>query len=1298
VKEFETSTIREEVAIIGMAGHFPGAKDISQFWHNLCEGIESIETFTPEQLSASGVDRATLENPAWVNKGAVMEGADCFDATFFGFSPLEAEIMDPQHRVFLECAWEGLEDAGYDPETYHGRIGVFGGVALNTYFPNILLKRPDVVERAGHQLMVLANEKDYAVSRVSFKLNLKGPSINVNTACSSSGVALHMACQSILSGECDMALVGGAKIQAPLKAGYLYQEGGILSPDGHCRAFDAEARGTRFGSGVAMIVVKRLSEALQDGDTIHAVVKGTAVNNDGALKVGFTAPSVQGQAAVIEEALAMAEVSPDSIGYVEAHGTGTSLGDPIEVAALTKAYRKWTERTSYCPIGSVKTNIGHLDAAAGIAGIMKTVLALKHKQIPPSLNFTNPNPQIDFEHSPFYVNTKLSDWHTDGCPRRAGVSSFGLGGTNGHIILEEAPEVELSGSSRPQQLLLISAKTGTALNTITSNLVAHMKEHPQVNLADVVYTLQVGRKAFGWRRMVVCQNRDHCVTALENLDPEHVLTSFQESANRNVVFMFSGQGSQYVSMGLELYRSESTFRAAVDRCAEILQPSLSLDLRDILYPEGGNLDEIGQRLEQTSIAQPALFTIEYALAKQWMSWGINPSAMVGHSIGEYVAACLAGVFSLEDVLSLVATRGRLMQELPTGSMLTVPLTEAEILPYLGKHLSLAVVNAPALCVVSGEKEAVEELEKQLAEKNVNCRYLHTSHAFHSKMMDPILQPFTERVKQVRRHHPQIPFLSNVSGTWITPNEALDPSYWTKHLRQSVRFSECVQELLKESNRAFLEIGPGQTLCTLVRQHLKSSKEQIVLSSTRQPKEQKSDIAFILNTLGRLWLAGIQVDWSGIYRDEKRHRIPLPSYPFERKRYWIDPVEAPRSILAPRVELSNKGEDILQVSDRPDTEHGVQTPQAPEPGDYVAPRNETEKLLAEIWHNVLGVKDISIYDNYFDLGGNSLNAARLFAGIDKAFDQKIPLGTLLENSTIERLARILASKDSSSSPSSLVKIQSGNSKPAFFCVHSSGGQVLEYRRLAYHLGKEQPFYALQTAQLNEDNMESLRVENLAASYLKDVQTVQAEGPYYLGGYCLGGMVAFEMAQQLIRKDEEVALLAMISSSTPSHLKNTLPNITAAHHQLCRLLERLELEFSNLITLGMKEKTTYVWERVRRALSLLMIRTEGLVDPLVSNLRMNNDWHSFAYNLQTLVDNMDKSYMQYVPKFYPGSLTLFGVSNQPRRLVSDPYLGWKDFVKSIDIYEVNGYHKNILREPNVKGLAEKLNNRLKEVQQI
>ena len=908
MSNIECMVSREEIAIVGMAGRFPRAKNIDEFWRNLCKGVVSIKPFTIAQLKASGVDKATLENPSFVNSGAFIEDADCFDATFFGFSPLEAEIMDPQHRLFLECAWEAIENAGYNPETFNGPIGVFGGVSPNTYFQNTLMTRPDLLKKVGPQLTRLSNEKDNAATRVSFKLNLKGPSISVQTNCSSSGVALHLACQSVLSGECDMALVGGARIEAPLHAGYWYEEGGILSPDGHCKVFDAEARGTVFGNGVAMIVIKRLSDAIRDGDSIQAVIKAAAINNDGSSKVGYLAPSVQGQASVIEEALTMAEVSPDTIGYIEAHGTGTPLGDPIEVAALTTAFRKWTNRKGYCRIGSVKANIGHLFAGAGVAGVIKTVLTLKHKQIPPSPNFIEPNPQIDFENSPFYVSDKLSEWQAGGTPRRAGVSSFGVGGTNAHIILEEAPETEPSGPSRHQQLLLSSAKSDGALENATANLVEHLKEHPHLNLADVAYTLNSGRKTFDYRRMIVCQDLNDAVATLETLDPERVLTFFQEPINQNTVFMFSGQGSQYVDMGLELYETESEFREHIDRCSEILQSHLSLDLRDILYPKEGNIEELAQHLKQTSITQPALFTIEYSLAKLWMSWGVQPAALVGHSIGEYVAACLAGVFSLEDALSLVATRGRLMQELPGGSMLAVPLSEKDIEQFLNENLSLSAVNSPSICTVSGENEAVEDLEEELSKNNINCRHLHTSHAFHSKMMDPIIDAFVERAKQVNFDTPRIPIVSTVTGTWVTSDEIMAPVYWAKNLRQTVRFSDCVQELLKEPNRVLLEVGPGQTLSTLVRQHSNESKEQIVLSSIRHPQEHKSDTAFILDTLGRLWLSGIQVNWPGFYKDERRHRVPLPTYSFERQRYWVEPQKPVQATTAAQ-KFSSKKADL-----------------------------------------------------------------------------------------------------------------------------------------------------------------------------------------------------------------------------------------------------------------------------------------------------------------------------------------------------------------------------------------------------
>ena len=899
----------EQIGVVGLAGRFPGAKNIEEFWHNLRNGLDSISRFRDQELQSLGIDPAVLSHPNYVKAKGVLEGIELFDASFFGSSPKEAEVMDPQHRIFLESAWEALENAGYDPSTYAGPIGVFAGASMNYYIFNVY-SQGESKDTADDYQRLIGNDKDFLTTRVSHKLNLKGPSVNVQTGCSTSLVAVQLACQSLLNYQCSVALAGGVCINARQRGGYFYQEGGIPSPDGYCRAFDSKAEGTVLSDGVGIVVLKRLSEALADGDTIYAVIKGSAINNDGSVKVSFTAPSVDGQAEVIAFAQALSGVPVDTISYIEAHGTGTSLGDPIEIAALTQAFGGSTDKKGFCAIGSVKTNIGHLDTAAGVASLIKTVLALRYKEIPPSLYFEKPNPNIDFEKSPFYVATKLSEWKVDGFPRRAGVSSFGIGGTNAHAVLEEAPVVEASGKSRPWQLLVLSAQTSTALDKMTTNLLEHLKQHLDLNLADVAYTLHRGRKAFDHRRMIVCQSLEDAMTSLQTGDPKRVWTSFQEPTNRDIVFMFSGQGAQYVNIGLELYTTETTLQKEIDHCSEILQPHLSLDLRDVLYPAEQDVEAATQKLNQTFITQPALFVIEYALAKLWMSWGVHPEALVGHSIGEYVAACLAGVFSLEDALSLVATRGRLIQEVPGGSMLAVFLSGKEIQPLLGEKVSLAAINGPSLCTLSGEKEPIENLEKELAKKDVPCRRLHTSHAFHSKMVEPILDAFAEQVKKVRLHPPQIPFLSNVTGTWITSDQAMNPGYWARHVRQTVRFSDCVQELLKEPNRVLLEVGPGQTLASLARQHQNKSKEQIILSSTRHPKEQQSDIAFILTTLGKLWLAGMQVDWSAFYKHERRHRLPLPTYPFERQRYWVEPQEETEPVLA-RQRVSHKKPDIAE---------------------------------------------------------------------------------------------------------------------------------------------------------------------------------------------------------------------------------------------------------------------------------------------------------------------------------------------------------------------------------------------------
>ncbi len=895
-----------------MAGRFPGAPSLERFWENLRDGVESITFFSDEELAASGVPETVWRDPAYVRAKPYLERIELFDASFFGLTPREAALMDPQHRLFLECAWEALEGAGCDPERFAGRIGVYGGANLSSYLLYNLLSNHDLMMSVGGIQGRISVDKDFLTTQVSYRLNLRGPSFAVQTACSTSLVAVHVACQGLLDGECDMALAGGVGVNLPQKVGYFYQEGSIYSPDGHCRAFDAEARGTVLGDGVGIVALKRLADALRDGDRIRAVIRGSATNNDGSGKVGYTAPSLDSQAEVIAEALGVAGVEPETIGYVEAHGTGTRLGDPIEVAALTRAFRsRGAARRGFCALGSVKTNIGHLDAAAGVAGLIKAVLSLENGLIPPSLGFEKPNPEIDFAVSPFFVNTRLREWPEGGGPRRAGVSSFGVGGSNAHVVLEEAPAPSAPlGASRPWQVLPLSAKTSAALEAMTANLAAFLDPHPpspplpsslptprergESTLADIAWTLQTGRRSFPHRQIVVGRDAAEVVAALRSLDPARTATAAAGDHERPVVFLFPGQGSQHPDMALELYRGEAVFRAEVDRCAEILRPHLGLDLREVLYPSADR-ESAAQRLERTELTQPALFVVEYALARLWMSWGVRPAAMLGHSVGEYVAACLAGVFSLEDALALVAARGRLIQGLPGGAMLAVPQPEAEVaakLAEVGEGLALAAVNGPEFCVVSGPETAVEALRVRLDAEGVECTRLHTSHAFHSAMMDPILGPFTGRVGRVALRPPQIPYLSNVTGTWIRPEEATDPAYWVRHIRQTVRFGDGLAELLSDPDRVLLEVGPGQALTTLAGQMPGDRTARVAVPSLRRPREsaeEVSDLSRVLHALGRLWNAGAAVDWQAFSSStERRRRVTLPTYPFERQRYWIEP--------------------------------------------------------------------------------------------------------------------------------------------------------------------------------------------------------------------------------------------------------------------------------------------------------------------------------------------------------------------------------------------------------------------------
>jgi acyl transferase domain-containing protein len=900
----EAHASTDGIAIVGMAGRFPGAHNLEQFWHNLKNGVESISVFSEEELQAAGVDAAMMKIPGFVNAGSVLDDVDLFDGTFFGFSPRDAETTDPQQRLFLECAWEGLENAGYCPDTYPGLISIFGGSDQSTYIYQIYANS-ERLATLDLGMVGIGNDKDYLTTLVSYKLNLRGPSVAVQTACSTSLVAVCLACQTLWSYQCDMALAGGVAVNVPQKKGYFYQPGGIVSPDGHCRTFDASGQGTVVGNGVSMVVLKRLSDALADGDNIRAIIRGTGLNNDGAMKVGFGAPSVEGQAQAIAMAHAIAGANPDSISYVEAHGTATLLGDPIEFAALNQVFSPNTKRKQFCAIGSLKSNVGHLSSAAGAAGLIKTVLALENEAIPPSLHFERPNPQINFADSPFYVNTKLSEWKRNDRPRWAGVSSFGVGGTNAHVVLEEGPNIESEPSTRPAQLLVLSAKSAQALEVSIERLATHLDQHPETNLADLAYTLQVGRKAFSNRCILVCRELEEACNVLRSRDSERIRTAAVESRDQPVVFMFSGQGSQYAGMGRQLYETEPVFREELERCFEILKQHVNFSLHDLLYPPPEFAGVAEENLRDTSVAQPALFAIEYALAKLWVSCGVYPQGMVGHSIGEYTAACLAGVFSLEDALKLVALRGRLMSQMPQGTMLAVPLSEADVQPYLNAAVSLAAVNAPSLSVLSGPTEAIESIAGHFTARGLQCRPLHTSHAFHSSMMDPVVWPFIEAMEQVKMNAPQIPYLSNLTGTWITPEEATSAGYWGKHLRQTVRFSKSIEELARVPHLVLLEVGPGQALTTLARMHATAGSSQAIVSCMRSAQQTVSDCEHILMTLGQLWLHGLEPKWSGLHAPERRRRIPLPTYPFERRRYWIGlPEHARAEAVTPPRQVSD----------------------------------------------------------------------------------------------------------------------------------------------------------------------------------------------------------------------------------------------------------------------------------------------------------------------------------------------------------------------------------------------------------
>ncbi|MBW4721873.1 type I polyketide synthase [Saccharothrix obliqua] len=897
-----------EIAIIGMACRFPGARDRDEFWRNVRGGVESITRFTTRELADAGVPEDALADPAYVRAQGVLAGADLFDAGFFGLSPKEADLVDPQQRALLECAWEALEDAGWDPARVPGPVGVFAGTYYNSYLPG-LPPTDDPAERFARDI---ANEKDYVAARIAYKLDLTGPAVTVQSACSTSLVAVHLAGQALLSGGCDLALAGGATVRARQVVGYHHQPGGIFSADGSCRAFDADADGTVPGNGAGVVVLKRLADALADGDTVHAVILGSAIGNDGADRAGFTAPGVTGQAAVIRAAHAMAGTDPASVGYVETHGSATRLGDPIEVEALTRVFRAAGAPAGTCAIGSVKTNIGHTHAASGVAGLIKAALSVRDGVLPPSLHFTRPNPEIPFDRTPFHVNTELRDWPADGRPRRAGVTSLGMGGTNAHVVLEQPPPPPPAPTGGPARLLVLSARTADALEEATDRLAGHLARTDQ-EPADVEHTLRTGRRAFAHRRFVIADDLATAARSLATRDPRAVHTGPPAGRERPIAFMFPGLGEQRPGMGAGLYRTQPAFREAVDRCAELLRPELGRDIRELLHPadaeEGGRVDlrrVLGRggaprtsELDRTRYAQPAVFVTEYALAQLWLAHGVRPDAMIGYSIGEYVAACLSGVLTLEDALRLVACRARLIDGLPPGAMLAVPLAEDEVSASLPPGVAVAAVNGPRLCVVAGPVDDVAALRDRLAARGVAATAVQTSHAFHSPMMDPIAEEFAELVAGTPAGAPRIPYLSNVDGRWVTAEDVADPAYWVRHLRMPVRFARGVERLWEQPGRLLLEVGPGRTLSSLALQLAPDDPDQGVRAVPSLPGvfDREPEDRFFLGAVGKLWLSGVDVERPAEPGPAPR-RVPLPTYPFQRERHWVEPAPEPARARPP----------------------------------------------------------------------------------------------------------------------------------------------------------------------------------------------------------------------------------------------------------------------------------------------------------------------------------------------------------------------------------------------------------------
>jgi acyl transferase domain-containing protein/surfactin synthase thioesterase subunit len=1239
-----------------MAGRFPGAATVGALWHNLRAGVGALRAFDRDELRAAGVAHTLIDDPDFVPVTGLVDGIDRFDARFFDYSPREAQLIDPQHRLFLECAWRALEAAGCDPARHAGAIGVFASAGMATYLIG-LAADPGVRAQVEMVDLFLHNAPDYLATRVSYKAGLAGPSFTVQTGCSSSLVAIHLACQSLLAGECDLALAGGSTVRAVQRVGYRYLPGGVLSPDGQCRPFDVRASGTVPGEVVAAVALMRLDDAVRGGHRIHAVVAGSAINNDGNRKVGYTAPSVDGQRHAIAEALDVAGVTARAIGFVEAHGTATRLGDPLEVAALTRTFRATTADRAYCALGSIKSSIGHADASAGVAGFIKAALAVEHGVIPATLGFTAPNPELDLANSPFFVNAEAIEWPG---PRHAGVSAFGVGGTNAHIVLAQAPEARRAQVAVGAEIVVLSARSEAALDRATTDLLTQLDAAPAVPFADLAFTSQVGRKAFEHRVAVVAVGPREAAAAIRARHPVAVRRGSPRA--REVAFLFPGGGTQYPNMGRGLYDREPAFRAAIDHCCELARPQVGLDLRTLLYPAPEAVEHAGARLREVIYGVPAIWMTDYALAALLQSWGIAPTCLLGHSLGEYVAAALSGVLSVADALRLATFRAIVCERAAQGASLNVNLGEAELRPLLTAGTEIAVAYTPTNCVASGAEHAIAALERKLGERAVTCTRLPIRGAVHSAFVEPAMDEVTRFARGLAHGAPRIPYYSNLTGKLIEPAD-VTPDYWARHLRHTVRFADNVRDLLTRRGLVAIEVGPGAGLASAVSAQLDGG-DALVVSTMRQPRDPRGDRDVLLSAVAAAWSHGVEVDWRAVHGERDVRIADFPAYSFEPTRHWIDTVAAFGG--APTTEPTEAPEAAPQRA-----APALELPAA-RAGDELA------RIAGEAWHEHLGVATLDEDANFFALGGTSMVAMRLVMKLQRRLQparRLVPedllrspaFGAFVDHLRAVRAAAPLAT-------SSIVPLRTGSRPelPPLFLVHPAGGNVLHYRQLVELLDPRVTVYGLKAPGLGDGRAPLDRIEALADHHLASLRAAgHTARPVLLAGSSLGGCVAYEIAQRMRAAGEPVGLLAMLDTPAPDDLPHFDDHADHVHYVFG--------DVWNVDVPAAELRALPEADRVRHALAALT--AAGVA-------------HGFdveaAEQLLAVFTASGVAMRAYRPEPYPAAAVFFRARERRPRDPVEPDRGWRRFLADrLWLEIVPGNHLTMHEPPHVTELADRLN---------